>query len=292
MIDHYTYGKAKRISPEAPVPIVHVEREENLPGGAGNVMCNLSALGMRVFALCRAGEDGAGTLCRNILEKRGIDTGGMIMESSFTTPIKNRIIADTQQIVRIDYEKRAPLSPEGEKQALDYFLLQLSKIDAIAISDYAKGFCTLTLLQTILAKAKENGIPVIADPKSNSFERYTGTTVLKPNVAEATRAANLSEEATLDAIAHTILQHSFCKYLMITRSQEGISLFSREGRKDFPALVREVKDVTGAGDTVCAVIAAALANGLSLDEATMLANKAASYAVQRVGCVQVSLNDL
>lgn len=292
MVDHYTYGKVRRISPEAPVPIVQVEREEKLPGGAGNVMCNLSALGMRVFALSCIGDDSAGLLCRSSLEKRGIDTSGIIVDSTFVTPVKNRIIADTQQIVRVDYEKKRPLTSEGEKKALDFFLLQLPKLDAIAISDYAKGFCTLSLLQVILGKAREYGVPVISDPKSNSFERYKGSTVLKPNLAEAMRAANLPEEASLDSIANVILEEALCKYLMITRAQEGISLFSREGRKDFPAFLREVKDVTGAGDTVCAVITAALANALSLDEATLLANKAASCAVQRVGCVQVSLDDL
>jgi D-beta-D-heptose 7-phosphate kinase/D-beta-D-heptose 1-phosphate adenosyltransferase len=292
MVDHYTYGKAKRISPEAPVPVVQVERENNLPGGAGNVMCNLSALGMRVIALCRIGEDNIGALCRTSLEKQGIDTQGIVVDHTFTTPIKNRIIADTQQIVRVDYEKKTALSLEAEQKSIAFFLSKLPNLDAIAISDYAKGFCTLTLLETIFAKAKEYSIPIIADPKSNNFERYKGATVLKPNLAEATRAANLSEDATLDNIARVILQHSLCKYLMITRSQEGISLFSKEGRKDFPAFVHEVKDVTGAGDTVCAVITAALANNLSLDEATVLANKAASHAVQRVGCVQVSLNDL
>lgn len=293
MVDHYTFGKVKRISPEAPVPVLQVEREQHLPGGTGNVMCNLAALGMKVFALCRTGDDPAGTLCQGLLEAKGIDTRGVIKDHSFTTPIKNRLIADTQQLVRVDYEKVKPLNEEDESKVIRNCITYLPKMHAIVISDYAKGFCSSSLLEFLLENAKELKIPVIVDPKSNRFDRYKGATLLKPNLAEAIRAANLPEGASLDSVAQVILENTFCNHLMITRAHEGISIFSAKGgRKDFPALIREVKDVTGAGDTVCAVVTASLANDLPLEEATILANKAASYSVQRVGCVQVSLKEL
>ena len=288
MVDSYTMGHVKRISPEAPVVVLNVTDESKKPGGAGNVMCNLVALGMEVIALGRVGNDRTGSdlLISLVQEKIGIDE--VVTEADFQTPLKNRMIAGNQQIVRVDYEKPAPLSTALEEQILDRIPELLKKVAAVTISDYAKGFCTPKILTRLIEVANQLSIPVIADPKSNSFHRYKNATILKPNLHEAFRAAHLDDTATLDEAAKIILKDIAVQTLMVTRSKDGISLFSRDKpRKDFPAYVHQVNDVTGAGDTVSAVMTVALANNLSLEEGAFLANIAASIAVERVGCASI-----
>lgn len=227
------------------------------------------------------------------MAKEGVDTRGIICDPAFQTPLKNRMIAAGQQIVRIDYEKPIPLNPRLEQEVVALLPRLLHAVDMVAISDYAKGFLTPSLLSQVIRQARESDIPVIVDPKGLDFSRYQGATLIKPNYAEAFGAAGLGMEATLEDVAVRILRDVAIETLMVTRSKEGISVFSREGgRQDFPARVHEVKDVTGAGDTVLAVVTAALANELSLAGAAKLANVAAGIAIERVGCARISLADL
>lgn len=293
MLDTYTIGKAKRISPEAPVAVVNVLREENRPGGAGNVVLNLLSLGAQVAVIGRIGSDAAGHILKEALLSEQADIQGIFEQEGFLTPTKNRIIAENQQIVRVDYEQALPL-PEMLEQRIIEGLPQLLKgVSAVAISDYGKGFLTKTLLNAVIDAAKERNVPVITDPKGIDFTKYRGTTVIKPNLSEAYAAAGLMPEASLDLAAHKILQLANADILMITRSEEGISIFHRCGtRHDFPVRVREIKDVTGAGDTVLAMLTCALANGLDISDAAELSNVAAGIAIERFGCARVSLADL
>ncbi len=294
MLDVYTMGEVHRISPEAPVPVLRVKEESRQPGGAGNAILNLVSLGMEVVALGRIGADGAGSHFLEALEQEGVDTSAMVEDSSFQTPVKNRMIASGQQIVRIDHETPSILSAALEKQICATFPTLLKGVDIVAISDYAKGFLTPSLLKELITQARELRVPVIVDPKGRDFFRYRGSSLLKPNLSEAIAAAGLGMEATLDDVARQILQEVAVETLMITRAKEGISIYSRHDcvRHDFPAQVHEIKDVTGAGDTVLAVITAALANQLPLDEAAKLANLAAGIAIERIGCARVSSDDL
>ncbi|MBS0634780.1 MAG: D-glycero-beta-D-manno-heptose-7-phosphate kinase [Verrucomicrobia bacterium] len=292
VLDRYTFGKAKRISPEAPVPVVLVEREEERAGGAGNVVLNLLSMGMRVICLGRVGDDAAGNELVSSLAKEGADTSALFVEKQFHTPHKTRVIASSQQIVRIDHEPSKVLSEETEAQIIAAIPELVRSCDLVAISDYAKGFLTPKLLKALIGEAKKCNIPVISDPKGSDFTRYAGSTILKPNLSEAFAAVPAGCSTLLDAAKH-IFKQVHIDTLLITRSEAGISLFYPEGRQeDFPVQPREVKDVTGAGDTVLAMLACALANKLTLAEATQLANIAAQVAVEKVGCWRVTLAEV
>jgi len=195
--------------------------------------------------------------------------------------------------VRVDYEQATPLSEDLEHEIIMNLPRIMKDIDIIAVSDYGKGFLTTTLLAAIMNSAKELKISVIADPKGHDFAKYFGTTVIKPNLSEAYAAANLPLQSSLEQVAHRILSMTGADLLMVTRAEAGISLFEANGnRQDFPVQIKEVKDVTGAGDTVLAVLAYSLANRLSYSEAAQLCNVAAGIAIERIGCARVGLADL
>lgn len=293
MLDTYTVGKAKRISPEAPVAVVNVVSEEHRAGGAGNVVLNLLSMEASVIAIGRVGNDAAGELVRNIFAEEGVSTAGFFVQSGYQTPVKNRIIAENQQIVRVDHEKNLPISEMLEQQVIEALPQLLQDVKVIAISDYDKGFLSRTLLAAIMEYGKKNGIIVITDPKGLDFTKYSGTTIIKPNLSEVYAAANMSREASLEMAAAKVLALSAAETVMVTRSEAGISLFYPEFEQhDFPVRIHEVKDVTGAGDTVLAMLARALASGLDAKEAAPLCNVAASIAIERFGCARITLSDL
>lgn len=293
LLDTYTIGKARRISPEAPVAVVHVQHENHLPGGSGNVVLNLISLGSQVTCVGRVGKDWAGNTLQEYLKKEGVDVRSIFSEDHYKTPIKNRIIAENQQIVRVDHEQVTPLSEPLEQLIIDSLPALLDGVKVVAISDYGKGFLTPTLLSAVIKQAKKKGIIIIADPKGHDFTKYEGATIIKPNLSEAFVAANLPTNAPLETVAERILNITHSDLLMITRSEAGISLFNRnKERFDFPVRMKQVKDVTGAGDTVLAMLTCALANGLSYDEAAHLCNVAAGIAIEQIGCARVSLADL
>lgn len=293
LLDAYTMGKARRISPEAPVAIVNVYREEQRPGGAGNVILNLLSLGAEVIAIGRVGKDWAGETFVLALEQENVDTRMIVVQEGYHTPVKNRIIADNQQIVRVDHEQVTALNESLEQLIIDNLPHLLQDVKVVAISDYGKGFLTPTLLAATIEEARKKGIPVITDPKGHDFKKYKGTTIIKPNLTEAFAAANLPHTAPLENVASVVLQQTQAQLLMVTRSEAGISLFDHLGeRYDFPVHAKEVKDVTGAGDTVLAMLAYAVANHLSYDEAAQLCNVAAGIAIEHVGCARITLSDL
>ena len=293
LMDTYTVGKARRISPEAPVAIVHVQQEDHRPGGSGNVILNLVSLGAEVVALGRIGADWMGDTLYQALKQEKVDVRFIFKQEHYRTPVKNRIISDSQQLVRIDYETIVPLSEDLEQQMIDALPTLLQDIKVLAISDYGKGFLTPTLLTALISQARQRGILIITDPKGHDFVKYRGTSVIKPNLSEAYVAANLPHHAPLEKVAHHLLQLTEADVVMITRSEAGISLFHQTGeRQDFPVHIREVKDVTGAGDTVLAMLTYALGNELLYAEAAQLCNVAAGIAIEHVGCMRVTLSDL
>lgn len=293
LLDTYTIGKARRISPEAPVAVVNVQREERRPGGAGNVALNLISLGAQVVAVGRIGADYAGDIMKSTLLKEGIDIRGICVQKEYPTPVKNRILAENQQIVRVDHEIIVDIDETYEKNLMSSLPSLLEGVDVVAISDYGKGFLSKKVLSELIRLAKKQSIPVIADPKGIDFTKYGGATVLKPNLGEAYAAANMTHDSSLDLVAKKILKLADADYLMITRSEAGISIFHRNGkREDFPVRMREIKDVTGAGDTVLAMLSCAIANELSIKAAVQLSNIAAGIAIEHFGCARVSLSEL
>jgi len=293
MLDTYTTGTVRRLSPEAPVPVLHVEKEESLAGGAGNVALNLVSLGAKVDVVGRIGRDIAGDELKECLEREGVNTESLLYQGGFPTPVKNRLVADLQQMLRVDFETIAPLPSVLEEQVLSGIPALLNRVQIVAISDYGKGFLTPSLLQGVISMAKERNIPVIVDPKGRDFGRYNGATILKPNLSEAYAAANLTISTNLSQVAEKIFEDCQVDSLLITKSEAGISLFHRNGTYyDFPVRSKEVKDVTGAGDTVLATISLALANSLDIKYASQLANIAAGIAIERSGCARVNLSDV
>lgn len=293
MLDSYTIGKARRISPEAPVAVIEVHKEEQRPGGAGNVMLNLISMGAEVACLGRIGPDDNGALLKEELEKEGIQTNGLVEEKGYRTPKKNRIIAEGQQIVRVDYEKNTPMPELLEQKIIEGLPEQLAGVDLIALSDYGKGFLTRTLISSLIDEAKKQDIPVLVDPKGIDFSRYAGAYLIKPNLGEAYAAAGLTPDFPLEQAAKKILEMCQSEILMVTRSENGIALYHRTGEEEhFPVRIHEVKDVTGAGDTVLATVAIAIASGLSVGQAAQLSNVAAGIAIERFGCARVTLSDI
>lgn len=291
--DTYITGRVKRISPEAPVPVLEVLKRESRPGGAGNVALNLAALGAHVLAIGRMGPDPEGEQLKDRLEEEGVDSSAFVIQPSYHTPVKQRFIADSQQLLRVDFETADPLTSSLEDEVLLQLPSLIQRSQIVAISDYGKGFLSRHLIAKTIEMALEAKVPVLVDPKGSDFTKYARATVLKPNLNEAYLAANMPISAPLDTVAQKLLDLSEVEMLLITRSEAGMSLFENgKPRKDFPVRSREVKDVTGAGDTVLSFICLALANGLDMDQAAQIANIAACLSVERLGCVQVTLSEL
>jgi len=293
MLDTYTMGSVSRISPEAPVSVLHVKKEEARAGGAGNVALNLQSLGGVVQVLGRVGADLSGKKLIKTLKSEGIDTAGLLIQEDYATPVKNRLIADGQQVLRVDHEEVTALPTALEEELALKFDDILSDISIIALSDYNKGFLTPSFLRKFLAAAKKKGVLVICDPKGSDFSKYANSFMIKPNLKEAYIASGMEGHEPLDKVANELFKKTNVEHLLITRSEKGISLFSKEGaRKDFPVKTLEVIDVTGAGDTVLAMVAASLANNLELDVAAEFSNISASIAIEKLGCARVTLSDL
>ncbi len=294
LFDVYTKGKVERISPEAPVPVLLVSEVSELPGGAGNVALNLVALGAKTSVIGRIGKDRAGEALKALLEEEGIDVKGLFVQSDFQTPLKNRFLADGQQLMRTDYETLIPLNEKLENEIIKYVQSHLIEYDIVAISDYGKGFLTKKLLEQILSLGKKEGVRVIVDPKGKDFTKYQGAYLIKPNNKEAYIAAQMAHDSELEEVASKIFELVDIEHLLVTRSDKGMALFSKENKavQNFPAVKKEVVDVTGAGDTALAVLAFFLGNDLSFDHAIKLANIASGLAIEKVGCRAIKLSEI
>jgi D-beta-D-heptose 7-phosphate kinase/D-beta-D-heptose 1-phosphate adenosyltransferase len=286
MLDEYLWGKAERISPEAPVQVVDVIREELRLGGAGNVVHNLAALGADVSVCSVVGDDQNGRELLGQFCHHHIDTRAVFQDPARRTSRKTRVVAAHQQIVRIDRESREAVPPAVEQQLCEWIADHAGEYTVIVLSDYNKGVLTPAVIASAIATAAVTGIPVLVDPKGTDFSRYGGATLLTPNRKEAEAASGIAitDTASLAEAAEVIMAATGLKHLLITRSEEGMSLFSQSGEVvHIPTVAREVFDVSGAGDTVLATLAVGIASGFSMAEAAHLANVAAGIAVGKLG---------
>lgn len=288
MLDRYWFGSVDRISPEAPVPIVRVTREEERLGGAANVALNVKTLGAQCTLLTVVGEDEPARILRRLLEEQGVTTV-LGSDPRLYTIVKLRVIGRSQQLIRVDFENQ----PEHEvlQQMLTDYERVLPAHEAVLFSDYGKG--GLTHIPRMIELARAAGKPVLIDPKGSDYRRYAGATVITPNRAELAQVIGAwSGEAQLHERAQNLRAELGLTGLLLTRSEEGMTLFDDAGHLDVPAQAREVFDVTGAGDTVIATMATLLAAGLSLRDAVPIANRAGSIVVGKFGTASVSYEEL
>jgi D-beta-D-heptose 7-phosphate kinase/D-beta-D-heptose 1-phosphate adenosyltransferase len=286
MLDHFIVGSVSRISPEAPVPVVRFEREEHRAGGAANVAMNARALGARVALVGLVGADAAAGRLRDLLDAAGIEASGLVTDARRRTTTKSRIVTTrNQQVARIDYE-----TDETPPAAIDDALVEcatarMADVDVVVVSDYLKGAVTRNVMAALVGAARARGIPLLIDPKIPHLDLYAGATLVTPNQQEAETAAHLrirTEEEARRAAA-LFRERARCEGVLITRGEHGMWLSCDGIEGALPASAREVADVTGAGDTVVAALALALASGARPAEAARLANEAAGIVVGKFG---------
>ena len=295
MIDQYLWGNVSRISPEAPVPVVRLDREECRLGGAGNVVNNLVSLGAKAIPAGVRGDDRHGELLETLCRDAGIPTQSLVVAPHRPTTVKTRVIAHSQQVVRVDREIDDPPDKEVVTRLLESALAALERVQGLVISDYDKGGLSADLLAALLPAAAKRKLPIVIDPKVRLFRHYQPATVITPNAREAMEAIGqpARTDAEFETIGRRLLETVDCRYLLITRGERGMLLVSRGGSTlAIPATAREVFDVTGAGDTVAAVLALGLAAGASMEEAALLANRAAGVVVGRVGTATLTVQEL
>jgi rfaE bifunctional protein kinase chain/domain len=292
MLDRFIWGEVERLSPEAPVPVLRVVSENSTLGGAANVIHNVRSMGGRVTACGIVGQDDAGRRIINALRKVGASTAGVMADRQFQTIQKSRIIATPhhQQIVRLDRETRQGLGHRTLERLRKFISANEGRFDGIVISDYGKGAIHGELLDSVAAVVSRRKIVCVVDPKKENYDRYRLPTLITPNKNEASEASGtpIHDEASLLAAGKILLRKWRADAVLITRGGEGMSLFRpRSSVKHFPTEPRDVFDVTGAGDTVIAVCALALASGAGYDDAAVLANIAASFVGGEIGTVAV-----
>ena len=309
MLDRYLWGRVERISPEAPVPVVEIERESFTLGGAGNVAANLRSLGAEPVLFGLLGVDDEGRRLRAAFEERGIDTRAVIDDPARPTTVKTRIIAHSQQVVRADRESRADLAGAGLERMVAALERELPGCEALVVSDYGKGVVHPGVLAVALAAARRAsapaaaarapvrgaGIPVCVDPKESHIDHYRGVSILTPNQHEAgyVQGRRITDEPSLMEVGWGLQKRLETEAVLITRGADGMSLFERGGRYTYlPTEAREVFDVTGAGDTVVSVVALALAAGADFPGACHLANHAAGVVIREIGTASCTPDDL
>lgn len=296
MLDEFLQGEVSRISPEAPVPVVELQVRELRPGGAANAAANLVSLGASCTVLGRIGNDGAGASLNACMSALGLDSSMTFTEGSCPTTHKLRVVARSQQMVRVDAESKEPLGAEGRTKALAAIEALEGRADAWIVSDYAKGCVTEEVTQAIIAAAKKRSVPVIVDPKGKDYKKYRGATVITPNTNELDVAAGFgtkNEDAAIVRAGETLRDAIGDTAILATRGAKGMTLLRQsEAPLHFPTTARSVFDVTGAGDTVVATLALALAAKLPWPEAISLASHAAGVAVSKPGTVAVTRDEL
>jgi len=293
MIDHYLWGNCERISPEAPVQVVDVDRETTVLGGAGNVINNLNALGANVSVSSVIGNDDNGVELVKMLQKINVDTSNIIVQEQRKTSKKSRVIAVSQQILRYDKESKDNISNASVENILASLNDSISLYDIVILSDYGKGVLTEELSQGIIKLAKKSDVKVLVDPKGSDFSKYSGAYLLTPNKKEAMLATeiDIKDDTSLTQALLMLKRDCDLGISLITLSEDGIAMFDKELEK-FPTVAKEVFDVTGAGDTVIASIAFGLSAGLSLQDTAAFSNLAAGVVVGKIGSATVTIDEI
>jgi D-beta-D-heptose 7-phosphate kinase/D-beta-D-heptose 1-phosphate adenosyltransferase len=296
MLDQYHWGEVKRISPEGPVPIVHIREKSFVLGGAGNVAANLSGLGCKATIIGIYGNDPAGVRVRDILREKNI-TAGLVVQDSRSTITKTRIMAQGQQLIRLDEENPDPIGPELSEKIFHTIEQNFSDYHAVILSDYGKGiFQAKDLCRDIISLCKKKSVPVLVDPKGTDWDRYRHATAITPNTSELKLVAGadpLHDTTSLVDAGRSIRKKLDVGWLIVTRGPKGMLLAGPDEQAiEIPSVAREVYDVSGAGDTVISTIAAAIAAGLSFPEAASLANTAAGIVVGKIGTQPINIIEL
>jgi D-beta-D-heptose 7-phosphate kinase/D-beta-D-heptose 1-phosphate adenosyltransferase len=293
ILDHYIWGRVNRISPEAPVPVVEVTRENFLLGGAANVANNIVSLGAQAAVVGINGNDIAGEAVRGLLEQKGVDCSGIFTENRPTT-VKTRVIAHNQQVVRFDREDSKYVDGKILKAVTSHIGSMLSRYDAVIISDYKKGMVSAELVRNVLKKTEPKKMFVAVDPKIGHFHCYHGVSLITPNIAEATNGSGIeiSDERSLTKAGKALMKKLSVKAVLITRGEQGMSLFEQKKITHIPTVARKVYDVTGAGDTVISVFTLARASGANMEEAAIIANHSAGIVVGEVGTAVATPEEL
>lgn len=294
MLDHYLWGKCDRISPEAPVQVVNIQKEENLLGGAGNVVNNLLSLGAKVGLATVLSEDEGASVIEAMLKEKHVECVTLQKDPNRKTTKKSRIIALQQQIVRVDKEDISPIDEHYQTILLDAVSHAIQTYDMLILSDYAKGVLTVDLTPKLIALANRHRIPVLVDPKGKDFSKYRGATLLTPNKKEASESVGyaIEDDATLRSAGEALRTTLDLNSLMITLSDEGMAIFDADGFDKISTVSKEVYDVTGAGDTVLAALAYKLCENRDLKSAARFANAAAAVSVGKVGSATVTLEEI
>lgn len=294
MLDRYLWGQVERISPEAPVPVLHLSRETETAGGAANVARNLGGLGLQVSIAGVTGDDDNRQRLLQQLSELSTDMSAVLADPMRPTTTKTRLLGNHQQMLRIDAERLAPLSTELEDRLFALIMPQVRAAAVLVLSDYAKGMLLGGLCRRLINAAREQGVPVLVDPKGRDFSRYHGASLITPNRAELAQAASVdpADLEHLAAIASTMRAELQLERLILTLGELGLLVIEPEAQTRIPAVAREVFDVSGAGDTVIATLAAGLAAGLDPVDSAHLANLAAGVVVAKVGTAAVSLCEL
>lgn len=293
ILDRYIWGKVSRISPEAPVPVVEVVDENYLLGGASNVAHNIVSLGGQASIIGVTGNDRAGEILRQMLEEKGIKCNNIICGSRPTT-IKTRVIAHNQQVVRFDKEERTPIDKKTLKVIVDCIHRELPEHDAVVISDYKKGIISSELVREVVRLSESKNIFIAVDPKVGHFHYYKNVSLITPNLNEASIASGIEirDEKSLISAGRLLLKKLPCKAVLITRGEQGMSLFQNNEVIHIPTVARNVYDVTGAGDTVIATFTIAHSAGADMQDAAIIANHAAGIVVGEVGTAVVTQEQL
>jgi len=295
ILDEFIWGKVSRISPEAPVPVVWVNSESFMPGGAANAANNIHALGAQAFICGVIGSDERGRVLADELRRKNIDVEGIVIDNERPTTLKTRVIAHHQQVVRIDREKVEEIDDNIISQILTFLKEKICEVDAVLIEDYGKGVIVPRLLQETVTLAQRHKKIITVDPKENHFSFYRDITLLTPNHHEIARATGkeIGNEQELEKAGRTLLAKQRCQALLITLGEEGMRLFENEGDSvHIPTVAQEVFDVSGAGDTVISAATVALASGASMLEAAHIANYAAGIVVGKVGVTVATQEEL
>lgn len=296
MLDRYAYGEVRRISPEAPVPVTRVKRLTSVLGGAGNVAANLAGLGVQVYVAGMTGEDDHRRVLEKKLRELGVDYSGLIASPKRSTITKMRIIGARQQMLRLDFEEPGDLLPDEEQALLQWLRKHLDEgLDGIVLSDYAKGTCSDRFCQMVITQARAAHVPVLVDPKGPDWAKYRGCDLITPNVKEMCEAAGKVVPNVTPALVELAQQarETFdIRYVVVTRSEKGVTLVGKDDVITKAATAQEVFDVSGAGDTVASVLLAAISGKLSLADALELSNKAAGIVVSKVGTYPVHKEEL
>ncbi len=295
MLDRYWWGSVRRISPEAPVPVVTVDKTSLLAGGAANVAANVAGLGAKSYLVGVIGEDSEAKMFSEVLCEARVSDSFLIPLKNRRTTVKTRIVAHNQHVVRIDQENTGELSKEEQVVVFKKIEPIIDEVDIVIISDYAKGLITEEIARRLITKSVSQGKKILVDPKGKNYSKYSGATLLTPNQKEAVQATNLDDyaEDSLEKSGNILLESLSVEALLITRGEQGMTLFQKNKEiAHLKALARKVYDVTGAGDTVIASLAVMLASGANFREAANVANISAGLVVEQIGTTAISLETL